>query len=293
MRLATTISFALIIGATAAISAQTCVIPARDCVGSADYCTALVPFEPVSGLGYDNYPINGETAKNQYRSYARRDLTMLVKHAAAVVACTAKGWSPGNGLAIGLGDMSEKTGAIPGTSDNDPGHPKGTHINGRDMDIAYYQLTGTNNQLRAVCPHIAKNKNVKHCTGVPDNLDVRRTALFIGTLLTSDRMRVVGVDGKIEPLVIPEMLKLCEQGILPKIACQRQIKVLSETTNTGKGWYLNHHHHLHISLKKVGGKPAPTDVIAPGNAAVSSEIERLSREGLLGHALIVNPDKDQ
>src|SRR5690606_27553718 len=56
-------------------------LPPRDCTGTAAYCGALVPFEPVKGPGYDNYPLNGETATNQYRSFARVDLVMLIKWA--------------------------------------------------------------------------------------------------------------------------------------------------------------------------------------------------------------------
>lgn len=288
-----TIAIILILGRAAISNAQDCVIPPRDCTGTTAHCVQLVAFKPVTGTGYDNYPINGETATNQYRSYARRDLMMLVKHASAVVACKAKGWTPGNGLAIGLGDMSEKSGAIPGTSNGHPGHPKGTHVNGRDMDIAYYQLTSANNRLRAVCPHTSNNKDVKHCTGTPNNLDVRRTALFIGTLLTSDRVRVIGVDGRIEPVLVPEIKALCRAGLLPQLACNRLGKIASETSDTGKGWFRHHHHHLHVSLKKIGGRPAPADRIAPDNIAVTREINMLSREGILGHALTIQPEDEE
>jgi hypothetical protein len=271
------------------LNAQDCVLPPRDCAGTANHCVQLLPFEPVVGVGYDNYPINGETRDNQYRSYARRDLIMLVRYAAAFVECKAKDWSRGNGKAIGLGDMSERNGAIPGTSIYKPGHPPNTHTNGRDMDIAYYQLTGDNNYLRTVCSHTANGEDVNHCTSPPTNLDVRRSALFIGALLTSNRTRVIGVDGKIEPLLIPEMTKLCDAAVLPRIACKRRAKIASETTNGGKGWFRHHHHHLHVSLQPIVGALAASDGLAPGSAAVRDEIDRLSKEGILGHALVQNP----
>ena len=125
-------------------------LPERDCQGTAAHCGELLPFEPVTGPGYDNYPLNGETATNQYRSFARRDMVLLVKWAAAYVACKADGWSTGHGGPLGLGDMSEANGAIPGTSDGDPGHPPGTHIDGYDMDAAYFQVGTADNKLRAV-----------------------------------------------------------------------------------------------------------------------------------------------
>ena len=83
----------------------------------------LVPFDPDTGYGYWDYPLNGETETNQYRSYVRRDVMMLVKYAAAMTACQSEGWSFGNGGPLGLGDMSEADGAIPGTSVGSPGHP--------------------------------------------------------------------------------------------------------------------------------------------------------------------------
>jgi hypothetical protein len=164
-------------------TAESCALPPKDCTGTPTYCGELVPFEPVKGVGYDNYAINGETSTNQYRSYCRRDLMMLVKYAAAYVECRAKTWPAGNGAPIGLGDMSEKNGAIPGTSIGSPGHPSGSHTNGYDMDIAYFQTTGTNNYLRAVCPHTSGGVDQYHCTAAPTILDVKRTALFLGAFL--------------------------------------------------------------------------------------------------------------
>jgi len=262
-----------------------CELPPRDCVGTSTYCAALVPFEPVLGPGYDNYAINGETASNQYRSYARRDLMMLVKYASAFVACKAKGWTPGNGAAIGLGDMSEKSGAIPGTSIGSPGHPAGSHTNGYDMDLGYYQTTGTNNYLRAVCPHTSGGYDAYHCTGAPTILDVRRTALFLGAFVTSDRTRIIGVDGKIGPLVVPAMQKLCDEGTLPRLSCDRKSMIAYEVTDTGRGWYKFHHHHFHVSLKKVSADWSDgSESFAPSNTSLAWELEHLDVAQVLGHA---------
>ncbi len=229
-------------------------LPPKHCEGSASWCGELLPFEPDEGPGYVDYPLNGESWNHQYRSYARRDLIMLVKWAAAWVECHGKSWEGGNGHPLGLGDMSEANGAIPGTSDGDPGHPPGTHVNGRDMDIAYYQKTGPNNHLRPVCPHNWQN----HCTGQPDNLDVWRSALFIGALLSSERTRVVGVDGKIGPLIENALDELADLGVLPPDDGGAQGNLAYETVNHGNGWYYFHHHHLHVSLWGWSGKPSFT-----------------------------------
>jgi hypothetical protein len=219
----------------------------RDCVGGESTCGRLVPFEPVQGPGYDNYPLNGETLANQYRSFARVELVMLIKWATAFTACTSRGW-PGNGAPLGLGDMSEVNGAIPGTSVGQPGHPQGTHVNGFDMDIAYYQRGAPDNRLRPVCPHTSGGQDQYHCTGAPTDLDVDRTALFVGALLTSSRVRVIGVDGQVGPLVEGAMTKLCQRGTLPAAACANAARIAYEVTNQGRGWYQFHHHHLHVSL---------------------------------------------
>jgi hypothetical protein len=60
--------------------------PERDCTGTGAYCGELIQFAPEDGPGYVDYPQNGETWENQYRSFARRDLVMLVKWATAYVA---------------------------------------------------------------------------------------------------------------------------------------------------------------------------------------------------------------
>ena len=62
--------------------------------------------------------------------------------------------------------------------ENQPGHPPGTHVNGFDMDIAYYQLFGTDNKLRSVCDHVQNGADQYRCISEPDNFDVWRTALF-------------------------------------------------------------------------------------------------------------------
>ena len=183
---------------------------------------------------------------------------MLIKWASAYVDCKAKSWGGGNGHPLGLGDMSESNGAIPGTSIGQPGHPPNTHVNGYDMDIAYYQTKGTNNYLKAVCDYISNGQNAYHCVSEPHLLDVWRSALFVGALLTSARTRVIGVDGKVGPLIQQAMPGLCAAGWLPQQACValKSGKVAFETTNTGQGWFLHHHHHLHVSLYSVGsGKP--------------------------------------
>ncbi|MFO0640394.1 MAG: hypothetical protein U0183_14340 [Polyangiaceae bacterium] len=261
-----------------------CALPPRDCTDGAAECGKIVPFEPVTGPGYDNYPLNGETTQNQYRSFARKDLVMLVKWVTAFVACKAKPGT-GNGAPLGLGDMSEANGAIPGTSVGSPGHPQGTHTNGNDMDIAYYQARGTNNNLRPVCPYLEGGRDAYHCVGAPDNLDVHKTALALGAFYESARVRIIGVDGQVGPLVQAELAKICAEGTLSTQACSRaKSGITFETTDQGRGWYLFHHHHFHVSLKAASAFADPG--MALGGVGAVSELHELERSHTPGEAIL-------
>jgi hypothetical protein len=238
-------------------------LPARDCDGNDAFCGELVQYDPHTGVGYDDYPINGESSTHQYRSWARRDLVMLLKWATAFVACKAGGWSTGTGGRLGLGDMSEEDGAIPGTSIGDPAHPYGSHTNGYDTDYAYYQRDTTDNELRPICPHTSGGEEQSHCTAPPDSLDEWRSALVLGALFTSDRVRVIGVDGQAGDLLMEAMDKLCEAGWLEQLACDNAHDRLAyEVTDQGNGWFYHHHHHMHVSLKKVSSKATVSTGIA-------------------------------
>ncbi|MBK8995472.1 MAG: hypothetical protein IPM35_06965 [Myxococcales bacterium] len=268
-------------------------LPVRDCTGTLSYCGELMPFEPDLGPGYEDYPLNGETQSNQYRSYLRRDAQMLVKYAAAYVECKAKSWNTGNGGLIGLGDMSESNGAIPGTSIGQPGHPQGTHVNGHDIDIGYWQAGTADNKLRPICSHTSGGKDQYHCVSAPDKLDIWRTSLFLGAMFTSEIVRVIGVDGQVGSLVENAMPALCSTGWLPAKACTvMKSKLAYEVTDTGMGWYLFHHHHLHLSV--TGKLPTNPNTIAPdfgiGKLLVpgqeTSAGSLMSLASVPGHALV-------
>lgn len=220
-------------------------LPTRDCTGAT--CDDLMTFSPRTNTAWDDYAINGETAANQYRSYLRKDLMMLVSYATSKVACKAAAWS-GTARALGLGDMSEVNGAIPGTSIGSPGHPAGTHVNGRDIDLAYYQLGTVDNKLRPICPHTTGGADQYHCTGAPTSLDIWRTAMFLGSVFESTKVRVIGVDGQAGPLLISALDQLCDSGWLSAGACG-DVALAYETTNMNLGWYQFHHHHAHISVE--------------------------------------------
>lgn len=240
----------------------TCPVPPRlECSDDQDFCNTLVPFEPIEGSGYVNYPFNGETWDNQYRSYIRQDLKMLIQNATARVACETNNW---NYLAFGpiaLIDMSEEDGAIPGTSVGNPNHSPGTHVDGKDIDLAYFHVERPSqlgrledgvfgiegNLSRAVCKYTIFGIDIYHCTQSPQLLDPWRTALFIAFISQHPQIRVIGVDGQIGLVLETALDQLVQAGWIDP-GLRAQIPLAFEETNEGMGWYRYHHHHLHISL---------------------------------------------
>lgn len=206
-------------------------LPPRDCKAGNTACSKLELFSPFSGNGY--VVTHGSTY-----SWLRHDTAMLVKYAAAAVACLMPGAYP-----IGLGDMSMSNGKTPTNR-----HPAGTHDYGRDIDIAYYQTGQPNNYLRPVCPHTTGGAEQYHCTGQPNILDLSRTALFVAKLLESSRVRVLGVDGKVGPLLKSEAKNLLSKGLITSAAnAAFSSKLAYEVTDTKMGWFRFHHHHMHLS----------------------------------------------
>lgn len=224
----------------------TCDLPPSRCAGDEAHCGELVQFEPTEGRGYVDYRVNGE-GPEQYRSWLRRDAVVAVQYAAAVVDCIAAEWDTGNGAPIGLVDMSERDGSIPGTAVGAPGHPVGTHTDGHDIDVAYYQDGTGDNAPRAVCEHRENGLDVYHCVEEPTLLDPWRTALFIGALAEHGALRLVGVDGRIGPKVDSAMATLCADGWLDPIACFGS-PLGWEEEDEGHGLFRFHHHHMHVSF---------------------------------------------
>ncbi|MCB9558571.1 MAG: hypothetical protein H6707_20810 [Deltaproteobacteria bacterium] len=208
-------------------------LPPRDCQGTS--CSQLENF-PTQGTGFNSY------YPAQFR-WLRKDTTMLVKYAAAAVACLKPGSYP-----ISLGDMSMQDGSTP-AENGQPRHPTNTHVGGLDIDIAYYQIGQQNNWLRPVCEHAINGVDQYHCVSAPSILDIERHALFIGKLMESPRVRVIGVDGKVGPLIRAEAQKLHSQGLITTAALNKinGYQLAFEQTDTGQGWFQFHHHHTHLS----------------------------------------------
>lgn len=236
-------------------------LPPLICDDSQGGCAEILPFEPIEGEGYLNYPVNGETFDNQYRSYLRQDFRMIIQYAAAKVACKTKFWTYIDYKPVWLIDMSEKDGAIPGTSIGSPGHPPGTHEDGKDLDIAYFHtdvpkvwpwekddpLLFKGNYPMVICKPTRFGIGVNRCTKMSKLLDPWRTALLIAYISEHPEIRVIGVDGKVGPVIESALDQLVQAGWLTE-AERGNIPLIYEEENTGLGWFYFHFHHMHVSL---------------------------------------------
>jgi hypothetical protein len=218
----------------------------RGCASKAPAAVAL--FEPAAGPGYVDLPMNGETEVDQSRSFLRCDLQAVIRDAAASVATLSFGWPESNGMPLVLGDMSLSDGSVPLLSDGvTPAHDAGSHVGGVDVDVGYYQTADVpDNQLRAVCDTQLDGDDEYHCTAEPRTLDVRRTALFVSVLGESTLIRCIGVDGRVGPMLEQAQADLAATGLGPR---RPESRLCYEIAATGRGWYLQHYNHMHISAR--------------------------------------------
>ena len=140
---------------------------------------------------------------HQHYSNLRREVAYLVQWATAMVEVEFPGTPP-----LALMDMGQADGDTPGRLDGSLRHPEGTHVNGNDLDIAYYQ-TGDDNMGRAVCDNDGYN-----CTGEAYLLDAERTAYFMAMLMRSPYIRVIGVDTEVAADVLVAAEDLRDEGTI-------------------------------------------------------------------------------
>ena len=164
-------------------------------------------------------------------SNLRREVQYLLAWAAEETAAEFPGTT-----VLAMMDLSEEDGSTPGTMVGSLRHPAGTHIDGNDADIAYYQTDGENNG-QSVCPD-----DGQFCTSPPNILDAERTAYYLAQLFTSPHVRVVGVDTMIAPMLFDAADDLVSSGQITS----SQRTQFDYNLAYGSGWPF-HQHHLHFS----------------------------------------------
>ena len=194
-------------------------------------------------------------------SNLRREVAYLVASAAEAVKDTFPSTKP-----LALMDMSQADGGTPGEMVSSLRHPDGTHIEGNDIDIAYYQ-TGPDNMGREVC-----ESDGYFCTGPATLLEPRRTAYFMAMLMRSDYMRVIGVDTEIAEDVLDAAADLRTEGLLRS----SDISNLGTYMAYGEGGPF-HHHHMHFSWAWESGHSGMSFAPDLGGCAFSLEAVPPSR----------------
>jgi hypothetical protein len=150
---------------------------------------------------------------------------------------------------IGVIDLCQVDSITPGYDVCDPRHPETSHDQGGfGMDTAYFQ-TGPDNRARVVCGPGETNHDGYYCTSAAEAehiVDLTRQAYFQAAIARSPRLRVIGYDRVIGPLVVEEIYRLRDDGIISDTEAEN-----AENTMTwGSGWP-SHHHHIHISCQWI------------------------------------------
>ncbi len=238
-----------------------------DCVGFGDWGSGLLPFpyadanDTYLGHGYD------WAAVTNYR-FARREMIMLIRYALKETNAAFPGTTP-----LSLNDISQIDGVTCGYDVDSPRHPATTHDQGGNIDVAYFQTDGANN-MQIICGDGSVHAD-GFCSAAAETLhivDLPRQAFFMAKLFSSPRLRVIGVDQIIGPLLKPaaQALEQLPTGDPQKITWSEYQGFTTGKMAYGSGWPY-HHHHIHISLTWWSDSTPPT---ANGTSAPSSPLEQ-------------------
>jgi len=227
--------------------------PVDECEGRPNGSLRLIQFpfaDPQDPYVGDGYRFDSDT---NYR-WLRRELIMLVRHAIHETQLRFGGTLP-----LGLIDMCQRDGITPGYDINDPRHPETTHDQGGNIDIAYYTTLAGNplayNEARIICgPTENSNNDGAFCTAAAATqhvVDLPRQVYFMTKIMDHPRLRVVGADQVIAPLLVAEAQRQFGLGWMTQTQRNRWNTRLAY----GEGWPY-HHHHIHVSMNFWdSGKP--------------------------------------
>jgi len=196
-------------------------------------CNRIMQF-PQGNEQADGYWVNHQA----HYSNLRREVAYLVRYAAAEVAREFPDTGP-----LGLLDMSQWDGDTPGRMDGQLRHPEGTHVEGNDIDIAYYMNSGNNLGGYACSSH-----DQYFCNGDANLMDTERTTYFLAKLFESSMVRVIGIDPAVADKVLPMAYTLQDDGLITSSIRSK----FSSRLAYGEGWPF-HHHHMHFSWNWEAG----------------------------------------
>ncbi len=232
--------------------------PDEDADDESGPCNRIMQF-PQSSNDDEGYFVEHQA----HYSNLRREVQYLVRYAAWRVAEQFGDTEP-----LGLLDMSQWDGDTPGRMEGSLRHPEGTHVDGNDIDIAYYSLSEGNGG-KIVCPSYTQY----FCTGPATDLDVDRTTFFMAALVENMNVRVMGVDPEVFDLVAPRAYEMELEGLITREQRQRVQGLMAY----GDTWPF-HHHHIHLSWQWEDGYeersgPVQGCMTEAGNAKLLERLE--------------------
>lgn len=219
---------------------------APECEGRSGAEVTLVEFpfaNPDDAFLGDAYRFHSPT---NYR-WLRRELIQLVRFALAETQAKFPGTKP-----LGLLDMCQRDGITPGYDIGSPRHPESTHDQGGNIDIAYFTTLAASGAIaynlpRIICDAQGGNHDGSFCNaGAAQThvVDLERQVYFMAKLYESSRLRVLGVDRVIGPILQAEATRQLGLGWIT----QASRDAFQSKLGFGDGWPFQHH-HMHVSLR--------------------------------------------
>lgn len=179
----------LAIDAGASLPADGGAPPSFNCVAD---CSTLIPLpEPREGAGY-------RSVSPPAYQFGRRELVQTLVAAAWHLRAEMPGLSD-----MGVADLSQQDGRIPGSDIGALRHPAPSHSAGFSVDLTYFRTGGKTLQDGPACP---LNAAQTFCAG-PHDLDIPANAHVMRLLAKSRRMVQLIVDPVMEPDLRAELAK--------------------------------------------------------------------------------------
>jgi len=172
--------------------------------------------------------------------WGRRELIMLVRDSLKALHDTFPGTK-----VVSFADTCQEDGVTPGYDIGKPRHCFTCHDQGGNIDIAYFTTDGTN-KTQTICGPKGANvdKKKQQCAQSATTghiVDLDRQVWFMARLFDSKRMRAIGVDPIIAPLLRARAKQMLKAGTISAAG--------NSGIQTKLGLWATHHDHIHVSLK--------------------------------------------
>lgn len=178
--------------------------------------------------------------------WVRLELLMLVRHSLRMTQQQFPDTRP-----LGVGDIAQRDTITPGYDVGNPRHPETTHDQGGNIDLAYFNTLAAQvpfNQLRIICDANGGNTDGMFCNpgaSATHVVDLPRQVYFMAQLFSSPRIRVIGADQVIAPLLRTEADRQLAVGLITQ--AQRDAFHSKLGFGAAAGWQFTYA-FIHVSL---------------------------------------------